>query len=168
MKLTRKETIRLYHSRLGKKGGKARMQALTPERRSEIARDAAKARWKKAAKVAVLLILVSALPASAQEQKRHIFTDLAPYAALIAGNTADLVSSRQAFDRGAGEVNPMLEFVGSSKVGITITKIAVTAVLVYEMRYLSRHGHPKAAKWLGYLDGAAMGAVALNNRLVLR
>ncbi len=29
----------------GKKGGKARAEALTPERRSEIAADAARARW---------------------------------------------------------------------------------------------------------------------------
>ena len=32
----------------GLKGGKARAEALTPEERSEIARKAAKARWKKA------------------------------------------------------------------------------------------------------------------------
>ena len=31
----------------GKKGGKARAEKLTPERRSEIARIAAQARWKK-------------------------------------------------------------------------------------------------------------------------
>jgi len=31
----------------GKKGGKARAAALSPERRSEIARMAAKARWDK-------------------------------------------------------------------------------------------------------------------------
>jgi len=31
----------------GKKGGKARATALSPERRAEIAREAAKARWKK-------------------------------------------------------------------------------------------------------------------------
>lgn len=31
----------------GKKGGKARAQSLSPERRSEIARNAAKARWDK-------------------------------------------------------------------------------------------------------------------------
>ena len=31
----------------GKKGGKARAKALTPERREEIAKKAAEARWKK-------------------------------------------------------------------------------------------------------------------------
>jgi hypothetical protein len=34
-------------SRGGKKGGKARAKKLTPEQRSEIARIAASARWKK-------------------------------------------------------------------------------------------------------------------------
>lgn len=34
-------------SKGGKKGGKARARALTPEQRSEIARVAASARWKK-------------------------------------------------------------------------------------------------------------------------
>ncbi len=34
-------------SRAGKKGGPARAKALTPEQRSEIARLAADARWKK-------------------------------------------------------------------------------------------------------------------------
>jgi hypothetical protein len=31
----------------GRKGGKARAEALSPERRSEIARGAARARWEK-------------------------------------------------------------------------------------------------------------------------
>jgi len=33
---------------LGRKGGKARLQKLTPERRSEIARKAVTARWARA------------------------------------------------------------------------------------------------------------------------
>lgn len=34
---------------LGKKGGKARAASMTPERRAEIAREAAEKRWKKRA-----------------------------------------------------------------------------------------------------------------------
>jgi hypothetical protein len=34
-------------SKAGKKGGPARARALTPEQRSDIARTAAEARWKK-------------------------------------------------------------------------------------------------------------------------
>ncbi len=36
-------------SKGGKKGGKARAKSLTPEQRSEIAKQAAKARWSKEA-----------------------------------------------------------------------------------------------------------------------
>lgn len=35
---------------LGRRGGKKRAEALTPEQRSAIAKKAAEARWKKAAK----------------------------------------------------------------------------------------------------------------------
>ncbi len=35
---------------LGKKGGKARAESMTPERRAEIARKAAKSRWKTTTK----------------------------------------------------------------------------------------------------------------------
>ena len=35
---------------LGRKGGKARLQKLTPEQRSDIARRAVRARWAKAKK----------------------------------------------------------------------------------------------------------------------
>ena len=36
-----------YHSEGGKKGGAARAASLSPEQRSEIAKKAAAARWKK-------------------------------------------------------------------------------------------------------------------------
>lgn len=36
-----------YLRKLGRKGGKKRAKTLTPERRAEIARKAAKARWDK-------------------------------------------------------------------------------------------------------------------------
>jgi hypothetical protein len=35
---------------LGRKGGKARLQKMTPEQRSDIARKAVRARWEKAKK----------------------------------------------------------------------------------------------------------------------
>jgi hypothetical protein len=39
--------VRNYFAAEGKKGGKTRAQHLTPERRREIARNAARARWAK-------------------------------------------------------------------------------------------------------------------------
>jgi len=48
------QELRDYLSKLGKKGGKrggpARAAAMTPEQRSESARKAVQARWKKAGK----------------------------------------------------------------------------------------------------------------------
>lgn len=43
----RREMARLLGSRGGQKGGPARARALSPERRAEIGRKAAAARWKK-------------------------------------------------------------------------------------------------------------------------
>jgi hypothetical protein len=37
--------LKRYFSKLGKKGAKTRMQKLTPEQRTRIARAAAKTRW---------------------------------------------------------------------------------------------------------------------------
>lgn len=43
----RRAMAAILGSRGGKKGGKARAASLTPERRAEIARNAAKSRWNK-------------------------------------------------------------------------------------------------------------------------
>ncbi len=42
-----RETVKQYHRRISRKGGKARAKALTPARRSEIAKLGAAARWPK-------------------------------------------------------------------------------------------------------------------------
>ena len=41
------QTLKLRAAKAGRVGGPARAQSLTPEQRSEIARAAAAARWKK-------------------------------------------------------------------------------------------------------------------------
>ena len=50
-KISVKEIIKKHYQKIGKKGGliggKARAAALTPERRKEIAVNAANKRWKK-------------------------------------------------------------------------------------------------------------------------
>jgi hypothetical protein len=50
----KKSAIAQYLSKIGKRGGKAsgkaRMEKLTPEQRSEVARTAAAARWKDKAR----------------------------------------------------------------------------------------------------------------------
>jgi hypothetical protein len=48
------ENVRAYFQRQGKIGAAKRQEVITPERRSEIARKAAQARWaKKAAKTTI-------------------------------------------------------------------------------------------------------------------
>lgn len=51
------EMVKAYLSAIGrkggKKGGKLRAKALSPDRRSEIAREAANARWKRGGKKAL-------------------------------------------------------------------------------------------------------------------
>lgn len=147
-------------------GGLARAAKLSKEQRSAAARKASRARWKKAAKVALVLLCV-ARPVRA-ESPRAVFADLAPYAAAIVGNAADLVTTRQAFAHGATEINPLISGIGSSSAGISAVKIGFTSLLLIEMRYLSTHGHPTAAKWIGYVDGAIMLGVAAHNRTVAR
>jgi hypothetical protein len=50
-KKAKKKTVLSRHlSRLGKKGGKARLQTMTEDERSEVARKAAQARWAKKGK----------------------------------------------------------------------------------------------------------------------
>lgn len=41
-----REALSSAAAEMGRKGGKARAEAMTPERRAEIARTAAQARWK--------------------------------------------------------------------------------------------------------------------------
>ena len=41
------KAARRYLARIGRKGGKARLTTLTPERRREIARNAIRARWAR-------------------------------------------------------------------------------------------------------------------------
>lgn len=52
--MPRKKAVSEYLASIGRKGGKAsgkaRMEKLTPEKRSELARQAAMARWKRASK----------------------------------------------------------------------------------------------------------------------
>ena len=117
--------------------------------------------------IIVALVLI-ALPAAAQE-KKPVFADLAPYVAVVAGNAADVLSTNAAFQRGAVEVNPITGFVGSSNIApILIEKVAVTVTIIAAMRYYASHGHPKAAKVIGYLDGAGMLAVSAHNARVNR
>ena len=89
-----------------------------------------------------------------------------PYAAMLAGNSADLVTTIEALTTGRGrEGNPI---AGQDLRRIAATKIAGTLALAYIMRQLDDRDHDRLAKWLGYLDGIGTGAVAVHNARVGR
>lgn len=93
---------------------------------------------------------------------------LAGYIALCSGNTADVVTTQQAFSRGA------IETQGLATVGTQdITKIAVSRVVTsvaigFVMHKLSEHGHNKIAASIGFFDGGMTFAASLHNVNVRR
>lgn len=86
---------------------------------------------------------------------------VAPYAALVGGSAADLGSTLSALGRGAHEANPLLSHGGTP--GLIAGKAVGTLALAWAMRALANHGHPTAAKAIGYGGGAAFGAAAAHN-----
>jgi hypothetical protein len=91
---------------------------------------------------------------------------LAPYLALIGGNGADLATTLQAISSGRGkEGNPLMAKMGPA--GIAAMKVGGTAGIALLMKHLAKE-HPGLAKWIGYLNGGAMGALAVRNATVGR
>jgi hypothetical protein len=51
---------------------------------------------------------------------------------------------------------------------LTLAKASFTAALVLTMHELATHGHPRAARLVGYLDGGLTFGVAVHNTRVAR
>jgi hypothetical protein len=82
----------------------------------------------------------------------------APYAAAIGGQGADAITTMMALGRpGAKELNPM------GGAGIMGAKLGMGVAAPFLMHYLQSHGHPTAAKALGYGVGAAGVIPAISN-----
>jgi hypothetical protein len=93
---------------------------------------------------------------------------LAPSVALMSGSGADLIMTLHALRTipGAREGNPLLSHGGDS--GLIAGKVATTTALVFVLRTLTAHGHPRWAKVLGYGGGIALGAMAARNASLSR
>jgi len=78
--------------------------------------------------------------------------DWTPYVVLIAGQTADAVTTARNYGRGFTESNPMFGTAPSLGRVLTI-KTAETAGLSLLVWQLQRTGHPKMAKFIGYFGG---------------
>lgn len=93
--------------------------------------------------------------------------DVKPYAVMLAGNMADLWTTKVALDTGrAHEGNPALNHQGMGR--ITAVKVGGVSFFIFAMRVLETHGHPKAARLMGYIDGGAMFGVVAHNLAVVR
>ena len=82
-----------------------------------------------------LVCVLHGAPVSAQA--------LAPSVALMSGSGADLIMTLHALHTipGAREGNPLLSHGGDS--GLIAGKLATTTALVFVLRTLTAHGHPR-------------------------
>lgn len=85
---------------------------------------------------------------------------LAPYLVLVGGNVADLWTTKVVLSQGGYEANPLI--FGGIKT-ITVQKALWTGGWVFGMKELSRNGHPKLAKVLGYVIGGVAAGAAVHN-----
>ncbi len=131
-----------------------RRQALAIARRGQTLR---------AALALVMLLLVA--PA-VQAQDRPLSSSIGPSVALIAGSTLDLVSTLQALKTvpGAVEANPLLSHGGTA--GLVVTKVALTAALVWSITHLTHQGHSRVASVIGYAGGIVLSGIAVHNARV--
>ena len=100
-------------------------------------------------------------PDEAKEKNKRI--GKLPYLALIAGEVADLITTERALGSGRGyEANPL----GRNKKARLGVKLAGVMGLMGIMRHLDNKDSDKAAKLIGWIDGAAKGAIAAHNSRV--
>ncbi len=109
----------------------------------------------------LLIALLLASPVAAQT------VDPKPIAAFIAGSSFDMGTTLYALTSSPNvrEGNPFLQVGGTP--GLVIMKSAYTALAALAIVRLTRQGHPTAARWMGYVGGAALSGLALHNLKVL-
>lgn len=108
----------------------------------------------------ILITLLVAWPARADEPRTIRWQ---PYVALLAGQTADVVSTHIAFSRGCVEGNAAYGSSMPSTAHLVATKVTIMAPIAIAMVVLQRHGHQQAATRIGYLaGGVGVGIAAWN------
>jgi hypothetical protein len=79
----------------------------------------------------------------------------------VGGALADLFTTLSVINSNSGrEANPLL---GQSSARIIATKSLLLVPQLLAERHLARHGHPKAAMWLGVALGGLGTAMAIHN-----
>ena len=104
--------------------------------------------------VAVVLVLVL--------RSTSMHAQTLGYVSVISGNVADWVTTSQALDRGAIEVNPLM---GSHPTSTQLAVVKLTSITMQcaMIAMLKHTGHPKMATWIGVGVGAGYGAIAWHN-----
>jgi hypothetical protein len=96
---------------------------------------------------------VAAVPASPSSQPAMMMT--------VGGALADLFTTLSVINSNSGrESNPLL---GQSPARIIATKSLLLVPQLLAERHLVKHGHPKAAMWLGVALGGFGTALAIHN-----
>lgn len=112
--------------------------------------------------VPFVLALCIAAPASAQERIGRL-----PYAVLVAGQASDLITTLESLHSGRGREGNAL-WSSSGTAGFVAIKTSSALAMGFAMKQLASHGHPRAAKVLGYVSGFALVGVGVHNARVGR
>jgi hypothetical protein len=84
----------------------------------------------------------------------------------IGGTVADMLTTLSVINSGAGhEANPIL---GESPARIIAVKSLLLVPQLFAEHHLTKHGHPKAAMWLGIALGGLGTSLAIHNMNVGR
>lgn len=102
--------------------------------------------------------------APAQEKPDHGLVRSVGLPVYVGGQAADLVSTLQALNRGAKEVNPVL---GSNPAKNAAIKAGITAATAYGLDKLS-HRHKALALVLSLIGGGVGTAAAIHNSKVMK
>lgn len=113
-----------------------------------------------------LLCLATAAHAQDEPRRPRLLVPLySTYAGLTAG---DMITTFQAYGRGAREANPVRQALGPRSVkGLVVQGVSVAAAL-YAVDELRKRGHPRMALAEMIVLNAVSGAIVLNNAHVSR
>lgn len=105
---------------------------------------------------AVLVLCAISAPAHAEDTQLR-----RPLLLMTAGCVADLWSTKAVLDSGGHESYPFMRDAGFGQ--IVAQRIAGTVAWAVAMRTLEKHGHPRLAKTIGYVNvGLLFGATVHN------
>lgn len=109
----------------------------------------------------VLAALLVSSTVHAQEREPSQMLTVSASIFCVAGNVADLITTRDVLNAGGHESNTTLN--GSIFPHIAATKAITVGLTVVAMKVLADHGHPKIAAVLGFGSGFVGFGAAYHN-----